>query len=66
MITFNATFADVDLAAAALTHGVKVQPLSWHTHRPNRPGLVLGYAARTPTEIAEGIETLGKISRRTH
>lgn len=64
MITFDTTFADVDLAAAALTHGVKVQPLSWHTHRLNRPGLVLGYAARTPTEITEGIEMLGSALRQ--
>lgn len=64
MITFDAEFADVDLAAASLAAGVKVQPLSWHSQRPRQPGLVLGYAARTPTDIDEGIATLGDILRR--
>ena len=64
MITFEATFADSDLAAASLARGVKVQPLSWHTQRPSQPGLVLGYAARTPTDISEGIATLGDVLRR--
>jgi GntR family transcriptional regulator/MocR family aminotransferase len=64
MITFDAGWADVELAAASLARGVKVQPLSWHSQRPNRPGLVLGYAANTPTDIAEGVATLGNILRR--
>jgi GntR family transcriptional regulator/MocR family aminotransferase len=64
MITFEATFADVDLAAASLARGVKVQPLSWHSQRANQPGLVLGYAASTPTDISEGVATLGNILRR--
>jgi GntR family transcriptional regulator / MocR family aminotransferase len=59
MITFDAGFADTDLAAAAIADGVKVHPLSWHRQRPGPPGLVLGYAARTPTDIAEGIAVLG-------
>ncbi|OLT14222.1 GntR family transcriptional regulator [Pseudonocardia sp. CNS-139] len=54
---------DLDLAAAALAGGVKVQPLSWHSRRPGRPGLVLGYAARTATEIAEGVATIGELVR---
>lgn len=53
-ITFDADFADTDLAAAALARGVKVQPLSWHRQGPGRPGLVLGYAASTATEIGGG------------
>lgn len=53
--------ADTELAAAALARGVKVQPLSWHSRRPYRPGLVLGYAARTPGEIAEGVAVLGEV-----
>jgi GntR family transcriptional regulator/MocR family aminotransferase len=53
---------DVVLAATALEHGVKVHPLSWHRQRPGPPGLVLGYAARTPTEIAEAVETLGELA----
>ncbi|WP_433235108.1 PLP-dependent aminotransferase family protein [Streptosporangium sp. CA-135522] len=58
-VTFEAEFADVDLAAASLARGVKVQPLSWHSQRPNRPGLVLGYAASTPADIGEGVAILG-------
>ena len=54
MITFKAEFADVDLAAAALALGVKVQPLSWHSQCSQRPGLVLGYAASTATDITTG------------
>jgi GntR family transcriptional regulator/MocR family aminotransferase len=64
MITFAAGFADVDLAAAALARGVKVQPLSWHCQRPGQPGLVLGYAASTPTDINEGVATVGSVLRR--
>ncbi len=62
-ITFETDLDDVALAAAALAEGVKVQPLSWHRQRPGRPGLVLGYAARTSTEIAEGVAVLGKLLR---
>ncbi|WP_434587627.1 PLP-dependent aminotransferase family protein [Streptomyces sp. A5-4] len=58
-ITFDATFADTDLATAVLGRGVKVQPLSWHCRRPYAPGLVLGYAASAPTDIADGIATIG-------
>jgi GntR family transcriptional regulator/MocR family aminotransferase len=64
LITFDAEFADADLAAAALAHGVKVQPLSWHSRRPRQPGLVLGYAASTPTDISEGVATLGNVLRQ--
>ncbi|HEY3468892.1 MAG TPA: PLP-dependent aminotransferase family protein [Amycolatopsis sp.] len=62
-ITFEAEVDDVALAAAALADGVKVQPLSWHRQLPGRPGLVLGYAARTASEIAEGVELLGRLLR---
>jgi GntR family transcriptional regulator/MocR family aminotransferase len=57
--------ADADLAAAALGQGVKVQPLSWHSQRPYQPGLVLGYAARTPTEIQDGIAIIGNVLRHS-
>ncbi|GCD38937.1 GntR family transcriptional regulator [Streptomyces chrestomyceticus JCM 4735] len=60
-ITFDADFADTDLAAAALARGVKVQPLSWHRQGPGRPGLVLGYAASTATEIGEGVAVIGRV-----
>ena len=63
-ITFGARVDDVSLAADALAHGVKVQPLSWHRQRPGAPGLVIGYAARTVTEITEGIAVLGRILAR--
>ncbi|MDS1269174.1 PLP-dependent aminotransferase family protein [Lipingzhangella sp. LS1_29] len=51
--------SDVDLATAALQHGVKVQPLSWHRQRPGPPGLVLGYAAAGTSAITEGLAVVG-------
>ncbi|TWD81165.1 GntR family transcriptional regulator/MocR family aminotransferase [Kribbella amoyensis] len=54
---------DVALAADALAHGVKTQPLSWHSQQRRQTGLVLGYAARTPTEIAEAVAVLGDLVR---
>jgi GntR family transcriptional regulator / MocR family aminotransferase len=63
MITFpEAGFADTALAAAALARGVKVQPLSWHTQLRREPGLILGYAARPPAEVAEAVAILGDIA----
>lgn len=62
-ITFDTDFADTDLAAASLARGVKVQPLSWHCQRPNRPGLVVGYAATTPTGLHDGMAVLGDALR---
>jgi GntR family transcriptional regulator/MocR family aminotransferase len=62
-ITFGTDVDDVAVAAVALGEGVKVQPLSWHRQRPGRPGLVLGYAARTATEITEGVALLGRLLR---
>ncbi|MFB4303954.1 PLP-dependent aminotransferase family protein [Actinomadura sp. NTSP31] len=49
---------DTDLAAAALTRGVKTQPLSWHAQRPGPPGLVLGYAATAPSAIDDGVTAI--------
>ncbi|MET9295932.1 PLP-dependent aminotransferase family protein [Streptomyces sp. NPDC003077] len=63
MITLPGEVADRDLAAAALARGVKTQPLSWHAQRPHPPGLVLGYAANTPTLITEGVAVLGEVVR---
>ncbi|MFC9969826.1 PLP-dependent aminotransferase family protein [Spirillospora sp. NPDC127200] len=63
-VTLDSGPPDRDLAAAALARGVKVQPLSWHRQRPGRPGLVLGYAASAPSEIAEGVAVLGRLLRR--
>ncbi|MFD1830833.1 PLP-dependent aminotransferase family protein [Streptomyces desertarenae] len=62
-VVFDAAFRDTDLAAAALERGVKTQPLSWHAQRPGPPGLVLGYAARTPGEIREAVAALGRVVR---
>jgi GntR family transcriptional regulator/MocR family aminotransferase len=58
--------ADSAIADAALERGVKLQPLSWHCQRPQRPGLVLGYAASTPAQIADGIGIVGQALRATH
>lgn len=63
MVTFEDSFADTDLAAAALARGVKTHPLSWHRQRPDRPGLVLGYAAATPTDAARGVALLAEACR---
>jgi GntR family transcriptional regulator/MocR family aminotransferase len=60
-ITFGTELCDLDVAASALAGGVKVHPLSWHRQRPGPPGLVLGYAASTPSSISEGIATLGRV-----
>lgn len=66
MVTFPAGLdcSDTELATAALAHGVKVQPLSWHARLPHPPGLVLGYAAGAPGDIAEGIAVLGRLLGR--
>ncbi|MGW6917043.1 MocR-like pyridoxine biosynthesis transcription factor PdxR [Kitasatospora sp. NPDC054939] len=55
---------DTELAEAALAHGVKVQPLSWHYRLPHPQGLVLGYGAGTPDLLAEGVAVLGRLLRR--
>lgn len=64
-VTFEASFADADLAAAALARGVKTQPLSWHRQLPDqgRPGLVLGYAASPPAEAELGVALIGEALR---
>ncbi|GAB2837706.1 MocR-like pyridoxine biosynthesis transcription factor PdxR [Streptomyces daliensis] len=62
-VTFDGAFPDTGLAAAALARGVKTQPLSWHSQRPRRPGLVLGYAACTTASLHEGIAALGAALR---
>ncbi len=63
MVTFDGGPDDAAVAAAALERGVKVQPLSWHSLRPQRPGLVLGYAASPTSDIAEGVTILGEVLR---
>ncbi|MBZ4323291.1 MocR-like pyridoxine biosynthesis transcription factor PdxR [Streptomyces huiliensis] len=61
MVTFEGGPDDAAVAAAALERGVKVQPLSWHSLRPRRPGLVLGYAVLPASEIAEGVATVAEV-----
>ena len=51
---------DVDLAERVARTGVRVQPLSWHRHRPGVPGLVLGYAAHTPDRLTEAAARIGR------
>lgn len=65
LITFNDSVSDTDLAAAALLRGVKTQPLSWHGQRPGPPGLVLGYGASAPTDIAEGVAVIADVHRQS-
>jgi GntR family transcriptional regulator/MocR family aminotransferase len=60
-ITFDDSTNDVELSASALQKGIKTHPLSWHCQLPYAPGLVLGYAARTPTEITEAIATIADL-----
>jgi GntR family transcriptional regulator/MocR family aminotransferase len=62
-VTFDAGVDDAILARAALSYGVKVHPLSWHSQRASRPGLVLGYAASVPSDLTEAIMALGKAFR---
>ncbi|MEW2154961.1 PLP-dependent aminotransferase family protein [Streptomyces sp. NPDC007189] len=62
-VTYPADVPDTEVAAAALAHGVKCQPLSWHRQLPGPPGLVLGYAATAPGAIAEGVALLGRVLR---
>ncbi|WP_254878776.1 PLP-dependent aminotransferase family protein [Streptomyces sp. NA04227] len=62
-VTYAPDVPDTDLAAAALAHGVKCQPLSWHRQLPGPPGLVLGYAAAPPGVIADGVAALGAALR---
>ncbi|WP_432944522.1 PLP-dependent aminotransferase family protein [Kribbella sp. CA-253562] len=65
-ITFpGQSLDDIALAHQALAEGIKTHPLSWHTQTPHPPGLVLGYAARTPTELTEAVATLGVLLHRT-
>ncbi|MEU8828097.1 PLP-dependent aminotransferase family protein [Streptomyces sp. NPDC048636] len=62
-ITFAPGVDGVALAAAAFALGVKAHPLSWYGQRPQPPGIVLGYAASPPGDIAEGIAALGAALR---
>ncbi|MBD3931158.1 PLP-dependent aminotransferase family protein [Streptomyces chumphonensis] len=63
LVTFDGRVRDTDVAAEALVRSVKAQPLAWHAIRPTGPGLVLGYAACTATEIREGVAVLAGVVR---
>ncbi len=64
LVTFEAAaFADTELAAAAVAHGVKTHPLSWHRQLPGPPGLLLGYAATPAAVIEAGVTALGQALR---
>ncbi|GHH18825.1 aminotransferase class I/II-fold pyridoxal phosphate-dependent enzyme [Streptomyces rubradiris] len=62
-VTYPGDIPDTEFAAAALAHGVKCHPLSWHRQSPGPPGLVLGYAAGSPGVIADGVARLGRALR---
>jgi len=60
LITLPGAADDVVLAERIAETGVRVQPLSWHRHRPGVPGLVLGYAAHSPDRLAEAAARIGR------
>ncbi|MCX5206564.1 PLP-dependent aminotransferase family protein [Streptomyces sp. NBC_00237] len=62
-VTYAQDVPDTELAAAALAHGVKCQPLSWHRQLSGPQGLVLGYAAGSTSAVSEGVETIGRALR---
>jgi GntR family transcriptional regulator / MocR family aminotransferase len=56
---------DVAVAEAARSVGLGPLPLSWLRLRPGgRPGLVIGYAAHSPHELAAAVELLAKSAGR--
>jgi GntR family transcriptional regulator/MocR family aminotransferase len=62
-VMFRDDFNDRELAAASLTCGVKVHPLSWYGQRRLPAGLVMGYAANTPASIGDGVAAVGEALR---
>ncbi|WP_373301969.1 aminotransferase class I/II-fold pyridoxal phosphate-dependent enzyme [Streptomyces eurythermus] len=62
-VTYPGNVPDTEFAAAALAHGVKCHPLSWHRQSSGPPGLVLGYASGSPGVIADGVARLGRALR---
>jgi GntR family transcriptional regulator/MocR family aminotransferase len=59
-VTFDDPIDDVELARRALESGVKEQPLSMHQQLQGPSGLVLGYAARSPSDIEQGVATIAQ------
>jgi GntR family transcriptional regulator / MocR family aminotransferase len=60
LITLPGAGDDIGLTERIAATGVRVQPLSWHRHRPGVPGLVLGYAAHTPDRLTEAAARIGR------
>ncbi len=57
LVTLPDGVSDVDIATGlAARHGIRVAPLSVHRLRPGPPGLVVGYAASSVSEL----ETAGR------
>jgi GntR family transcriptional regulator/MocR family aminotransferase len=63
-VTLDEPIDDLSLARQVLSRGVKTQPLSMHRQVAGDPGLVLGYAARSPSEIAEGVAVIARELKR--
>ena len=68
-VHFRRPLDDARVAEAALAAGIEVRPLSYYANREAtpacafRPGLVLGFAAISPAEIAHGLAVLGRVLR---
>lgn len=60
MVTLESDVDDTAWATACLARGVKVQPLSWHSQLPSPPGLVLGYAANSPSDIDTAVRDVAE------
>jgi len=62
LITFGCLpGSDTELAGEILRAGVLVHPLAWHRQRPGPPGLVIGYAAHTPDQLAEAARRIAEV-----
>ena len=55
---------DERLAADLLAAGVVVHPLSWHRLSPGQPGLVIGYASSTPTQLRDAVQRMAAVIAR--
>jgi GntR family transcriptional regulator/MocR family aminotransferase len=54
---------DADLGAALAARGIRVQPLSWHRHTSGPPGLVIGYGAESPPQLAAAARHIAEVVR---
>jgi GntR family transcriptional regulator / MocR family aminotransferase len=60
----DANTDDVAMADELCDAGVLVHPLSWHSHRPGPPGLLIGYAAHTPDRLRAAAAIIGRVAQR--